>query len=495
MILSRKEGSEYLVGMDLQKGFCQISMLHEKAAHGGIYGSARSDPETLSLQEDQSGDVPLLACKDTRGLWLFGREAMAASGAQGLPLCTDLLDCCREGRQVLLGEESLDPLPVLSGFMDYALSLFSDKIPRDKIALLVCTVPVLTPEMQEALQGAFDSLSMPGAGLRCLSHTDSFYYYILMQSRERNPGDAVLCDLSGEGRLTVSTLYFPDRRDSSRYEVRSGSWNLPSSDPPSRKDQILFQAFRDMTMLPGVKGTFKTVFLAGDAFRGRWMQQSLRYIGQGRKVYQGNNLYSKGAALCALHEMEQEDRGAAGILVREAPLPEKRAEALPEEAKAPEAEAPREAPVQRPLEAERAASGEEASAEEPAKDPAGMEALLSAGKAHARQFSYKQAARCFQKVFKETGDPEAGVLLMASLHLGLPEDVCFSYVQRHPELYLASKEAEKRIQEADSAYRNGSEARMIRRLRQLKREERTGELDALLAYRLTEAALQFRSDS
>lgn len=118
---------------------------------------------------------------------------------------------------------------------------------------------------------------------------------------------------------------------------------------------------------------------------------------------------------------------------------------------------------------------------------------MDQGRAYARDFLYEKAARCFQKVFKETGDPEAGALLMASLRMGLPEETYFGYVQRHPELYMASKEAERRIQEADADYRNGSEARMIRKMRQLKREEKTGELESLIAYRLADAAAQYRS--
>ena len=37
--------------------FCQISVLHEKAAGGGIYAGARSDPETLSLSEEEKDEI------------------------------------------------------------------------------------------------------------------------------------------------------------------------------------------------------------------------------------------------------------------------------------------------------------------------------------------------------------------------------------------------------------------------------------------------------
>ena len=503
------EGTEYLVGLDLQASFCQISAVNEKAARGGIYAGARSDPETLSTSEDEKDSfIPLKVARGRNGGWLFGRDAAAAAEAMEIPAAEGLLECCRDGTLLQLGEESLDPVPLLGAFIAYVFSLFASRIPRDRIGLLVCTTAFDTPEMKEALTTALSFLSLPEDRIRIQNHTDSFYYYILMQSRERRPGDSVLCDLTPEGRLGITTLYFPNRRDPSRYEVRQGHWNLPSSEPPTRRDQILFQAFRDMTVLPGVKGQFKTVYLAGDDFLGHWMQQSLRYMGQGRKLFQGSNLYSKGAALSALWELEKEDR-PAGSPVRPAPAPAVRLGRQDGPDKKPPADdrpvqvlkkiqppLPREekpAPVpEKPAPAPEKPSPlpEESAAE---IDP-GREETMDQGRSFARQFCYEKAARCFQKVFKETGDPEAGVLLMAALHMGLPEETCFGYVQRHPELYMASKEAQRRIQEADAAYRNGSEARMIRKMRQLKREEKTGELDSLIAYRLADAAAQYRSN-
>lgn len=491
MILSGKEGTEYLVGLDLQTAFCQVSVLNEKAAGGGIYAGARSDPETLSISEDEKDSlIPLAVCRGRNGKWLFGREALAAAGASEVPAAENLLECCRKGIPLQLGKETLDPVPLLGEYLSYVLSLFASRIPPEKIGLLVCTSAYDSPEMKAALTGAMKSLSLPETAFRIQSHTDSFYYYILMQSRERRPGDSVLCDLTEDGQLTVSTLYFPNRKDASRYEVKTGRWKLSPADPPTRRDQILFQAFRDMTMLPGVRGQFRTVYLAGDDFLGRWMQQSLRFMGQGRKIFQGNNLYSKGAALCALFELEKEDH-ATGELVRSASVPAVNLGRADEKDRKQEAD---DRPVQ-VLAAEKPGPAEEKKPElrpAPEKAQPGREELMDLGRAFARQFRYEKAARCFQKVFKETGDPEAAVLLTASLRMGLPEDTFFAYVQRHPELYMASKEAERRIQEADALYRNGSEARMIRRMRQLKREERTGELESLLTYRLSDAAARYR---
>ena len=41
-----------------------------------------------------------------------------------------------------------------------------------------------------------------------------------------------------------------------------------------------------------------SVYLIGEGFSEEWMKDSLRYLCKGRRVFQGNNLYSKGACYC-----------------------------------------------------------------------------------------------------------------------------------------------------------------------------------------------------
>ena len=49
------------------------------------------------------------------------------------------------------------------------------------------------------------------------------------------------------------------------------------------------------------KSIIGSVFLIGDGFQGDWMKESLRFLCRGRRVFQGNNLFSKGAC-CGMQE-------------------------------------------------------------------------------------------------------------------------------------------------------------------------------------------------
>ena len=48
-------------------------------------------------------------------------------------------------------------------------------------------------------------------------------------------------------------------------------------------------------------GATGSIFLIGDGFGGDWMKESLRFLCRGRRVFQGNNLFSKGAC-CGMQE-------------------------------------------------------------------------------------------------------------------------------------------------------------------------------------------------
>ena len=59
--------------------------------------------------------------------------------------------------------------------------------------------------------------------------------------------------------------------------------------------QALDRAFLRLVDLSFGNRTVSSVFLIGDGFSEDWMKDSLRFLCRGRRVFQGNNLFSKGA--------------------------------------------------------------------------------------------------------------------------------------------------------------------------------------------------------
>ena len=58
-----------------------------------------------------------------------------------------------------------------------------------------------------------------------------------------------------------------------------------------------------------------SVSLIGEHFSDEWMKQSLRFLCKGRRVFQGNNLYSKGACYGMLERLHASEEGKAHVFL------------------------------------------------------------------------------------------------------------------------------------------------------------------------------------
>jgi hypothetical protein len=65
-----------------------------------------------------------------------------------------------------------------------------------------------------------------------------------------------------------------------------------------------------------VEGNIMTsIYLVGEGFAGEWYQESLKFLCKGRRVFGGNNLYSKGACLAAGEKIQPSENASAYILL------------------------------------------------------------------------------------------------------------------------------------------------------------------------------------
>ena len=58
-----------------------------------------------------------------------------------------------------------------------------------------------------------------------------------------------------------------------------------------------------------------SAYLIGEGFQDEWMEESLRYLCRGRRVFQGNNLYSKGACYGMREKLFTSEIGKAHVFL------------------------------------------------------------------------------------------------------------------------------------------------------------------------------------
>jgi hypothetical protein len=73
--------------------------------------------------------------------------------------------------------------------------------------------------------------------------------------------------------------------------------------PMARGSEISDKDFLEVARRRCDSKIITSVFLLGDYFSKGWCQESLRYLCRGRRVFQGNNLFSKGACYGARERM------------------------------------------------------------------------------------------------------------------------------------------------------------------------------------------------
>ena len=140
-------------------------------------------------------------------------------------------------------------------------------------------------------------LGLKNASLFLIGRAESFFYYNICQPEELWKQDVLLCDFSG---TFLHTLLFTANRKTSPVAcfVEEADWKEVAA---GRKD--LDQRFLETMKAVIGDRNISCVYLIGEGFLGEWYQESLRFLCQERRVFLGNNLYSKGACYAARQRM------------------------------------------------------------------------------------------------------------------------------------------------------------------------------------------------
>lgn len=269
-------------------------------------------PETVSqvAGEEQYLIPALLAKRTDRDLWLYGKEAAAAvEQGEAWPVA-DLLTKAAAQETVEVGEESYDPVALLSLFLKKTISLLTPVIHPDRLSAFVFTVEEVTKPVMDALFTAVSMMGLKAPKISVIGRAESFFYYNISQPRELWMRDVMVCDFTGE---CLKTLHFSANRRTTPIasfveeavweEVRPILWTGDEIED-NRSKMKLDARFAAVMEQQLSESQVCTVYLIGEGFAGEWYDQSLQVLCKDRRVFLGNNLYSKGACYAAKERLE-----------------------------------------------------------------------------------------------------------------------------------------------------------------------------------------------
>ncbi|MCR4814937.1 MAG: hypothetical protein K5879_08955 [Lachnospiraceae bacterium] len=280
----------YVVGFDLNNKFAQISYCRID----------QSDPDTLSIVagEEEFNIPSVILKKKTTSQWVIGQNAEDAFRAQEGYIVSDLLKKALKGDTVRMGSEEYKAEDLLLLFIKRALNLLPLMTTPDKIASVVITVRKADSKTVGILTKLPELLKLEEEKVHFLSYEESFFFYMLYQKGELQNHQIMLCD-SSEGYLNIY------RMEKNRYvnPPIAGVDLYPYEDfkfgPESESAAEMDSRFLNIVDHLCENRVFSTVYLIGAGFYDNWCSESLKFLCKNRRVFKGNNLFSKGAALAA----------------------------------------------------------------------------------------------------------------------------------------------------------------------------------------------------
>ena len=290
----RLPGSEkVIVGYDLGNKYAQISCY--------VTGS-EEEIRTLSSVAGSSVYTIPLALSKRQGVnqWFYGSEAIRYAGEEEGILVENLLKLARDGEPVQIDCAPIDPVALLTLFLKRSLGLLSQVTNTERIGALMITCEELDHRMLEVLTAATEGLHLKTVQICFQSHVESFYYYNLYQPEELWRHKTILCEY---GDASIRTYCMECNRHTTPVvaymEEREFPFPVPESD---EKMQEIAKKLCENQMI-------SSVYLIGEAFSRDWMKESLRYLCKGRRVFQGNNLFSKGACYGMMERLTPGENG------------------------------------------------------------------------------------------------------------------------------------------------------------------------------------------
>lgn len=302
-----------LAGYDLGEKYSQISYL--------LYGE--EEPDTVAtVVGTKQYNIPTMLCKRAgTNQWLYGKDAVKCAGDEDMIPVDGLLSLARKGEQVELDGESYDPVALLTLFLKRSLTLMNLIAPVDRIDAIMFTVDAPDDRMVEILSRVTANLGLKTKRIYFQGHTESFYYFMLHQPAELWHYQVIACEHDGTRLKTYrmecnrkttpvvvlideqvcETLVVPDENEEET--VREDAYRLA--------DERLLGILQEMC-----RGRIvSSAYLLGDGFKGEWQKESLQFLCRNRRVFQGNNLFSKGACYGLLERLEPGEIGSGHVFL------------------------------------------------------------------------------------------------------------------------------------------------------------------------------------
>lgn len=286
------EGKQLFLGIDIADDYTQVSM----------YQMQTKDTTSIAMSMDVSNPLipTCLLVKENTKEWVFGEEAVRIHNFNGGVLVDHLVSRIRQEETIEIYQTNWTPVMLLSKYFKKIFSYIRQNFLNSTIAQLVITADEMSQRMQETIYESLQPLGLERDRVKVLTRVESFMYYILSQKQELWANDVGLFQFDENGLMYYRL--FVNRR-TNPIPVVVNKVNLSTEFTLSMLDEepverLTFR-FEKMANQLLFKRLTASLFFSGIGFTGDWVDNTLKKLCVGRRVFKGQNLYTKGACYAA----------------------------------------------------------------------------------------------------------------------------------------------------------------------------------------------------
>ena len=282
----------FYIGMDLCSDFTQLS----------YYNDIKREPESVSqLNNKETYLMPniLFYSTDTEHWYVGGEASEARFNENGTVVDGIFENLGGDEKVVIAGREySYDELFMM--MVKLHIDTFLYRYETAEVKKLVISVESFDSQVFNLLSRLYLEMGVEKETIEITSHLDSGLYYIFNQPSELWNNSVALYDYSTDG-LNYYRIDIAKNKEPKAITVVHENYTDQMSLSKYGNDTYQMDVdFAKIAEAEGKKAYISAVFLTGVGFSNKWMKRATNVLCQGRRVFVGQNIYTKGACYRAV---------------------------------------------------------------------------------------------------------------------------------------------------------------------------------------------------
>lgn len=288
-----EEQRNLIVGFDLSNDYSQIS----------CYNLKRFEPDSVYLSNNEGNCLipTVLFIKEETMEWFYGEDALANQKEYQGIFIKDIIKIVKDKDEIDVYNTKVTGLELLVRFFRKTLSLLKVNYPTQTIQKLVVSVKNMDLTLINTIYKALEELNILKDRVIIQSHEVSYLYYVMNQKKDIWLNDVGLFNFDEEGityyQMSVSKKNYPYVTLVSKKEYGK-ALDIGHIFVQEKYNDLDYE-FGNIVKDALHKQLLTSVFLTGKGFSTEWGKETLKFLCMGRRVFKGQNLFTKGACYLA----------------------------------------------------------------------------------------------------------------------------------------------------------------------------------------------------